>query len=135
MHVIIDIKPLRLKTLWLMRGKLWEYVTFETLVQLYFDLQQHSFDIRDMVVGEYSCLEDSELNQIWYAVSEFSETTDKFFHQYVGDQLQHVRCRGILDSVLVLDYWAPDRDNEQSKNIHDSRYRPVHQRISFLSRI
>lgn len=136
MLVIIDIKPLRLNTLWLMSGQLWQYVTFETLVQLYFDSQQKSFDLRDLVVGEYSCLEDSQLNEIWNAISEFQNSTNEYIHYFVGDKIAHVRCKDVRDSVLSLEYWKPDEFKDVSpKNTHHSRHWPFHSRIPGVPRI
>lgn len=136
MLVIIDIKPLRLNTLWLMHGKLWEYVTFETLIQLYFDSQQRPFDIRDLVVGEFGCLDDNQLQEIWNAVSEFQNSTNEYMHYFVGDKIAHVSCRDVRDSVLSLEYWKPDEFKDVSpKNPYNSRHWSLHSRIPVVPRI
>lgn len=110
MIIIIELKPLRLNTLRLMDGYLWESVNFEHLVELYFDSYKYSIDTRDVVVSlvNEKTSNDQYLLRVWDAVTEFQTCMDECMSHYFGNQINNIRYRDLKDNALCLEYYKSD---------------------------
>ena len=135
MIVVIELRPLRVNTFSLLyRSNINEFATFETLIQLYFDSQHHSFDIRDLMMDEMSSAADDQLNDIWNDISEFQQLTANYMKYFLGDQVSMMKYREIHGSVLALEYWKSDEIKQRNAYQNDTGHRSITQGVPQLSR-